>query len=369
MNKRLSIIGKGTVGCLSALKFSNEGYEVDWYHDPNTPSLSIGEGTDLLLPNFLDSELNLNYDDLKQLDAHYKQGIEKINWGKKPFTHWFGLGKMALHINAHKLQDYILNHLKDKVNIIEKKVTHNEIKDYIIDCSGKTPNINEYELTPIPVNEAYVVNCSWDSPTFSKTLCIAKSYGWVFLIPLQNRCSVGYLYNKNYATTNEIINEVYDVLKEYRLFADTSNHISLSNYYRKNNFTENVSYNGNASFFLEPLEATSLNVSIRIINQCLKSLSDGNLQQQNDRYQSLLKETIDIIMLHYLVDPPVKNMFWEYANDKAKTWLSDRYKNYPKIRLITNKSSLYYSTWFEGSFKQNLTGLDLYDKLNKFKHD
>ena len=82
MNKRLSIIGKGTVGCLSALKFSNEGYEVDWYHDPNTPSLSIGEGTDLLLPNFLDSELNLNYDDLKQLDAHYKQGIEKINWGK-----------------------------------------------------------------------------------------------------------------------------------------------------------------------------------------------------------------------------------------------------------------------------------------------
>ena len=163
--------------------------------------------------------------------------------------------------------------------------------------------------------------------------------------------------------------EVYDVLKEYRLFADTSNHLSFSNYYRKNNFTENVSYNGNASFFLEPLEATSLNVSIRTINQCLKSLSDGNLQQQNDRYQSLLKETIDIIMLHYLVDPPVKNMFWEYANDKAKTWLSDRYKNYPKIRLITNKSSLYYSTWFEGSFKQNLTGLDLYDKLNKFKHD
>ena len=218
-------------------------------------------------------------------------------------------------------------------------------------------NINEYELTPIPVNEAYVVNCSWDSPTFSKTLCIAKSYGWVFLIPLQNRCSVGYLYNKNY-----LIEALKVLTKEYVKISGQKIFISGGD----NNFTENVSYNGNASFFLEPLEATSLNVSIRTINQCLKSLSDGNLQQQNDRYQSLLKETIDnIIIVGGMGNAMLKNT----ANDKAKTWLSDRYKNYPKIRLITNKSSLYYSTWFEGSFKQNLTGLDLYDKLNKFKHD
>jgi hypothetical protein len=367
--RKVAVIGKGTVGCLSALKFSNEGYEVDWYHDPKTPALSVGEGTDLVLPAFLDLETDLNYDKLKQLDAHYKQGIEKINWGKEPFTHWFGLGKMGLHINAHKLQNYIADYLGDKVNVINKKVEHNEIEDYIIDCSGKPPITDDYNFTPIPVNSAYVVNCPWDKPTLSKTICIAKSYGWVFLIPLQNRCSVGYLYNKNYGTGAEVKDELGDILKEYNLQADSGNYMFFENYYRKQNFNKKVSYNGNASFFLEPLEATSLNVSIRMVNQCLTLLTNGDLRKQNNRYKAILEETIDIIMLHYLVDPPIKNLFWEYANHKAEEWFSNRYKTYPKIRLITKNSPLHYSTWFDGSFKQNLTGLGLYDKLNKFKYD
>ena len=90
VKKRLSIIGRGTVGCLNALKFSNLGYDIDWYHDPSKSALSVGEGTDLVLPKFLYKEMGLNYDDLFKLDAHYKQGIEKINWGKKNFTHHFG---------------------------------------------------------------------------------------------------------------------------------------------------------------------------------------------------------------------------------------------------------------------------------------
>lgn len=366
MKQRLSIIGKGTVGCLSALKFYNQGHDIDWYHDPNTPALSVGEGTDLALPNFLTEELNLDYDKIKNLNANYKEGIEKIGWTPEPFTHWFGLSNMALHINAHKLQNYIVDHLKDKINIIEKKVKHSDLNTYIIDCSGKTPTPDEYNNTPIPVNEAYVVNCSWDKPRFNKTLCIAKSYGWVFLVPLQDRCSVGYLYNKNYATLEEIKYETKNILKQYHLVADIEKIIGFQNYYRKINFSENISYNGNASFFLEPLEATSLNTAIRVINQTNKILSDGGLDFQNNTYKNFLTETIDIIMLHYLVDPPVKNLFWEYANNKAKSWLSDRFKTYPKIRLITEDSSLRYSTWFENSFKQNIKGLKLYNKLKEF---
>ena len=72
-------------------------------------------------------------------------------------------------------------------------------------------------------------------------------------------------------------------------------------------------------------------------------------------------------MLHYLVDPPIKNKFWEYANAKANSWFKLRYKDYPKIHLITKEIPLYYSTWFEDSFKQNLSGMNLYEKLNSFK--
>ena len=53
MGNKLSIIGRGTVGCLTALKFSNEGFDIDWYQDPHIQPLSVGEGADLSLPHFL----------------------------------------------------------------------------------------------------------------------------------------------------------------------------------------------------------------------------------------------------------------------------------------------------------------------------
>ena len=367
VKKRLSIIGRGTVGCLNALKFSNLGYEIDWYHDPKKPALAVGEGTDLVLPKFLSKEIDLNYEDLFKLDAHYKQGIEKINWGSKSFTHWFGIGHMALHINANKLQDYICEHIKDKVNIIEKKV-NNKLNTFTIDCSGTPPLLeDQFEIPPIPVNKAYVVQCPWDKPAFNKTICIAKSYGWVFLIPLQNRCSVGYIYNSHYAEFDKLQKELSSILKDYSLMAKEGNIMPFENFYRKNNFSDNLVYNGNASFFLEPLEATSLNTSISIINQTHKMLCDSTPEVENKRYENLLKETVDIIMLHYLIDPPTKNVFWEYANANANAWFKLRYKEYPKIHLITQENSLYYATWFEDSFKQNLSGMNLYEKLNSFK--
>lgn len=366
MGKKVSIIGRGTVGCLSALNFSNRGYDIDWYYDLNTPPLSVGEGTDLLVPKYLEREMNINHEDFIKLGGHYKQGIEKINWGKKPFTHWFGPSNISWHINANKLQKHIINYIGSKVNIIEKKIEHKDIDNYIIDCSGTPSNVKELESAPIPVNNSYIVQCLWDKPRFSKTICIAKSYGWVFLIPLQNRCSVGYLYNSSYVDIPHMEYEMGSILKEYNLTPNSNNTINFSNYYRKENFTEKVTYNGNASFFLEPMEATSLSTSIKVIEQTNKMFADSTYIEQNNRYKNHLKETIDIIMLHYLVDPPIKNEFWEYANHNANTWFSKRFKNYPKIRLISGGSSLHYSTWFEESFKQNIKGLNIQNKLDSF---
>ena len=274
---------------------------------------------------------------------------------------------MALHINANKLQDSISQYVKDKVNIIEEKVD-GKLDNFTIDCSGSPSYINnQIEFTPIPVNKAYVVQCPWAKPAFNKTICIAKSYGWVFLIPLQDRCSVGYIYNSNYAEFENLRSELSSILKKYNLMAKEGNIMPFENFYRKTNFSKDLVYNGNASFFLEPLEATSLNTSISIINQTHKMLCDTTPEIENKKYENLLKETIDIIMLHYLVDPPVKNTFWEYANSNANAWFKLRYKEYPKIHLITQESSLHYATWFEDSFKQNLSGMNLYEKLNSFK--
>ena len=61
MSKRVSIIGKGTAGCITALDMSNSGYEVDWYHDSSISAASVGEGADMEFCRFLNKHTDLNY--------------------------------------------------------------------------------------------------------------------------------------------------------------------------------------------------------------------------------------------------------------------------------------------------------------------
>jgi hypothetical protein len=126
---------------------------------------------------------------------------------------------MSLHFNANKFQDFIFETLKSKVNIIDQNVLPQDLKsDYIIDCSGR-PQINdEFEIAKyIPVNSAYIRQCSWDYPQFNSTLAIARPYGWVFGIPLKSRCSIGYLFNSDITTIDEINEDWEHILHDYNL--------------------------------------------------------------------------------------------------------------------------------------------------------
>lgn len=373
MGKKVSIIGKGTAGCITALDMSNSGYEVDWYHDSSSPAASVGEGSDLSFPKFLAENLDLNYNTLDKIDGYYKEGIIKDNWGTQDFTHWFNLGSMSLHFNANKFQNFILNTLESKVNIIDKNISPNSLdSDYIIDCSGK-PNItDEFELTKyIPVNTAYIQQCTWERPQFNSTLAIARPYGWVFGIPLKNRCSIGYIHNSDITSIVEIEEDIQNIFRDYNLTPNDTippRVLKFSNYFRKKNFTDKIAYNGNSSFFLEPMEATSINIIIRN-NQLTKGIIEGNFEAdtQNKSYTNFLKETQDMIMLHYLAGSKWKNEFWDMATSKAQDCWKEAFSTYPKSKFIT-ETNIQYSTWNSDSFSQNLKGLDLYSKLNQLQN-
>lgn len=373
MGKKVSVIGKGTAGCITALDMSNSGYEVDWYHDSTLPEASVGEGADMSFCRFLDKHTDLNYNNLDKIDGYYKEGIVKDNWGNQNFTHWFNLGTMSLHFNSNKLQSLIFETLKSKVNIIDQNITPKLINsDYTIDCSGTPPIDNKFELAKyIPVNSAFIRQCSWDYPQFKSTLAIARPYGWVFCIPLKNRCSIGYLFNNNISTVDEINEDWEHIAYDYNLTLtdySTPKLLNFSNYFRKENFTDKLSYNGNSSFFLEPMEATSINVIIRN-NQLTKGIIEGHFEAdiQNQSYINFLKETQDMIMLHYLAGSKWKNEFWDMATSKAQDCWKEAFSTYPKSKFIT-ETNIHYSTWNSDSFSQNLKGLDLYSKLNQLQN-
>jgi len=376
--KKIAVIGKGTAGSQTILFLQkNAPSELEWYFDPLTPVQTVGEGATLILPLNLSAHMGFRYEDLPKINGTIKLGILKENWGlkNKKYFHHFQNPSVSYHFNAVKLQEHIFSYLENKVKIIDKAVSPEKIDaDFIYDCSGSPNNMTAYyESDLIPVNSAFVTQCYWKNPTFNYTLSIARPYGWVFGIPLTNRCSIGYLYNSAINSISEIKEDVKNLFTEYNLDpSDDTNHLSFNNYYRKTNFSKRVAYNGNASFFLEPLEATSIQTIDYIQRLYFNYIfNNASLEDINNHYSVYMKEIETMIMMHYYANSPFDTKFWQEANKKGMNTIHqalDTDHNFQKIIKTANLDidinlcrtlPISYGTWCAGSWKENLQGLGI----------
>lgn len=380
---KLTIVGRGTVGCLSAAHFlKHSDWDIDWVYDPNVPAVSVGEGTTLLTPRSLHQNLGWYWSDMQELGFTPKTGIYKENWGSVGnFTHPFPLGSTGIHFNAVAFQDKAFNQIiKDKrVNLIEKNVSEYEDLDsnYVLVCTGSPKDTDDFvRHEEIPVNAAYVTQCFWPSARFTDTLTIARPYGWVFGIPLQNRCSIGYLYNKDINTLEEVQKDVLEVFSQLKLKpSDKTNHIYFNNYSRKQNYTSKVAYNGNASFFLEPLEATSL-VTAEKAYRFAYDIWSGNMSVNhgNKLYTDMIKDVKAMICLHYMAGSVFDTTFWKSAKTKADTYIQglfdkQDYFAYNLLQCINceNVQDIEMGAWNLWSYKYNTDRLGITEKIKQVK--
>jgi len=378
MTKKIAIIGNGTAGCLTASHFNRYSIntEIEWYFDPNIKPQAVGEGSLIDLAADLYGSLGFNMSDLYSIDGTIKTGIRKIDWADvDTFDENFTFGKHGLHFNAVQLQNFILKKIQQegKVNIIESNVNHAQIDaDHIIDCSGFPQDYSRHvESKYIPVNSAYVTQCFWDYPKFNHTLTIARPYGWVFGIPLQNRCAIGYMYNSNINTLDEVKVDVQNIFDRFNLTpSDTTNHLNFKNYSRQQNFSDRVSYNGNASLFLEPLEATTL----AVVNKNKRLAFDlvyNNISTDilNNIYTNMVDEVETIIMLHYFGGSKFNTEFWEFAQNRGANKIesiksSTKFAEFLK-RSKQNSSTEYseFGTWEQSTMYQNIKTYSFYSKI------
>lgn len=388
--KRIVIIGSGTAGCISAIHslrnpLRPKSTEIVWYTSPKIPAKSVGEGAFPILSSLLKEELDWGHEDIIKVKGTYKTGILKKNWGGNGnFMHSFPIGINAIHFNANLFQEAIKKQLSKEIPVIEQHITNlSEIdSDYIINCAGTPKTYDEYyQSSFIPVNNAYITQCYWDRPTFDHTLTIARPYGWVFGIPLQNRCSIGYLFNNTINSLDEVKEDVKNIFEEYNLTpSKDTNNIKFSNYYKKENFTNRVAYNGNASFFLEPMEATSITTVLRT-NILATEIIHKNLSpsEQNKKYIDQLRQIEYMIMFHYLAGSKFNTPFWDFALNRAEQCISNP-PNPPLFSQVYNLSKKYvennrkntlfshqinYGLWEPAGFSQNLKNLNLYNKIDK----
>ena len=385
MAKKITIIGAGTSGCLTASAFLNETnkYDIELIYDPSIPPAAVGEATNYSVANFLSVVYNFNEEDLIKCKGTKKFGIQKNNWGPKDYFHPFLFANYAFHLDSKEFQKLILSKLSKVITVKEQSIDNiKDIKsDYIIDCSGKYEDSEVNFMDSIPVNASYVTQCFWNKPEFEHTLTIARPYGWVFGVPLQDRCSIGYLFNSSINNIDDIKEDVKEVFKEFNLTpSEKTNLINFKSYYRKNNFNGNVFYNGNASFFTEPLEATTFEMQINTAFMIKTIIEQGttSARQVQEHWESVLKSQVAMINLHYLNNKNYNTDFWKEASKNAKDLIRSVALD-DDFRQVISSSFSYdsyvnkemapkigYGTWPISSFAINIKALDIKNELEKY---
>ena len=186
--------------------------------------------------------------------------------------------------------------------------------DFFVDCSGfarilskkvgmKWKSYTDY----LPMDSAipFVLEYEEGETPNTYTSANALSSGWMWEIPLQSRKGCGYVYDSNFLTKDQAIEEVQNFVGKP---ITPIKHINFEAGCSDAFWKKNVLALGLSSAFVEPLEATSIHstiIQLIIFSKefLFKDFKNTDLQSSKDVYNekiSLLYDNIrDFISFHY----------------------------------------------------------------------
>ena len=318
---KITIVGAGNAGCFTALHYAwwtrGSGIEIELIHDPTVPPEPVGQATILDPPQLLFSALGFDWFNNK-VHATPKTGVVYEGWGQVNDTvsNPFPADKVGMHFCPSEMQRGILD--SGWFKVIEDDIDPEDVDaDYVFDCRGKPEDLSDYNELKNPINSAILGKPNWDV-TCLWTRAVATPNGWTFVIPTLKDSPayagcVGYLYNNGITSKEDAENnflEMFDV--------DITRHLNFDNYVAKNPVVDDrIFLNGNRLFFLEPLEASALQIYLEwarysfdmILNQTV-SIADGI-----QRIKTYIRRVENFIKWHYHFGCKYDNSkFWNYAS-------------------------------------------------------
>ena len=309
-------MGAGNAGCISALHFRHflPELEIDLYHDSeNHPIERVGQGTTDIVSKLISNVLDVNFYENK-LGATIKTGILYKNWGTKKdefFHPFYFMSQVGLHFTPKKFSDTVLS--SGLFNVKEQEITDPEKEidaDFIIDCRGRKARDKENLDTIVnPINS--VLLASLPKKEMVWTEAQATPNGWTFIVPIENKLSLGYLYNANLTSKEDATQDFQE-----RFGVNEIEHsMKFDNYCSFNPFVgERTLLNGNQCAFIEPLEATATSLYLWIakvgydqfvnkleISQCLHFLHKE------------VNSIANFVLWHYKTGSKFDSPFWNYV--------------------------------------------------------
>ena len=328
----IAVIGRGSAGALAIMEFvRDKKFNVTCFYDPSIPHVSVGESGTWPIAELLRETCGIDVQkDGKKYDMNIRRSTkykwEKIN-GQEFDVKYVSKN---IHINSSVFSDTVLEKCKeryDNFKIIENTVlsveknendrveivtVNNKYEfDYVIDCGG-TPkgedyeeNYNQVELET--VNSVIVYD---DLPVEEDfTTAEAHDHGWMFGVSLPSRKTYGYLYNDEYLSKEEAL-ENFKKIRD----VDMSNVRSFSwnHYYRIKMFENNILYLGNKLYFFEPHQAMPLHFYCSTLNyfrQCITKHKKHLRELMSQYYDENIQQMLDLVRFNYVGENDNESFF------------------------------------------------------------
>jgi len=193
--------------------------------------------------------------------------------------------------------------------------------DLFIDCSGFRGLLIQQALKAewedwghwLRNDRAVAVQTELVSPPAPYTRSTARTSGWQWKIPLQNRVGNGLVFCSRYLSEDDAIKALLDNLEGKTL--NEARTIRFRTGRRTQQWVKNCVAVGLSSGFLEPLESTSIhliqNSILRLVRMFPAAAIDpAEVRQFNNETTQEIEQIRDFIILHYKVTQRRDSKYW-----------------------------------------------------------
>ena len=313
---KIAVIGAGNAGCVTALhwRLYQPNLEIDLYHDSeHHPIERVGQGTTIPVAKLLSHSLGCDWYNNK-IGATLKTGILYKNWGtkKEEFFHsFYSMDQVSIHYTPKKLSDAVLS--SGLFNIKEQEITDPEKEidaDFIIDCRGrKARDKDNLDTIVNPINS--VLLASLPKKEMIWTEAQATPNGWTFVVPVEDKLSLGYLYNCGLTSEEEATK---DFIERFGI-EEIEHSMKFDNYCSFNPFVgERTLLNGNQCAFIEPLEATATGLYLWIARVGYdRFINKVDIPQCLHLLHKEVNSIANFVLWHYKTGSKFDSPFWNYV--------------------------------------------------------
>ena len=301
--------------------------------DFSIPPLFTNDCLDYYLRNHVENNLDFNeYQYSTKLSYENKIDLNNLSYALHfdanllaIFLKETGIKRGINHIDGI-FKNVLTNNNNDITNIILEDNRNVDV-DFVFDCSGFARLLigKHYKQKWIsyqkhlPMKKTIIIPKEKEE-LFPYTKSIAMKNGWIFEIPLQHRVGRGYIFDTDYINEEQALKEAEEYYNEK---INIKKVIEFEAGRFDNVWINNCIAIGLSSTFIEPLESTSLFLTIEqlfLLNHFQNDLFTQNklgVKLYNEICYSNMEETLNFVYLHYITKRK-DSKFWQEFQTKHK---------------------------------------------------